>query len=46
MFLGVYVNILFIAVLLFHVSTEASKFDPLGMIATLVFIVLFYWKCR
>ena len=46
MFLGVYVNILFIAVQLFHVSTEASKFDPLGMIPTIIFAALFFWKCR
>ena len=46
MILGVYVNILFIAVQLFHVSTEASKFDPLGMIPTIIFAALFFWKCR
>ena len=46
MFLGVYINILFIAVQLFHVSTEASKFDPLGMIPTIIFAALFFWKCR
>ena len=46
MFMGVYVNILFIVVQLFHVSTEASKFDPLGMIPTIIFAALFFWKCR
>ena len=46
MLMGVYVNILFAAVQLFHISTDAANFDAFGMIATLVFVVLFYWKCR
>lgn len=46
MLMGVYVNILFVAVQAMHISTGAANFDAFGMIATLVFIVLFYWKCR
>ena len=46
MLMGVYINILFAAVQLFHISTAAANFDAFGMIATLVFVVLFYWKCR
>jgi len=46
MLMGVYINILFAAVQLFHISTEAANFDAFGMIATLVFVVLFFWKCR
>ena len=46
MILGVYINILFIAVQLFHVSTGAANFDPLGMIPTIIFAALFFWKCR
>ena len=46
MLLGVYINILFVAVQLFHISTDAANFDAFGMIATAVFVVLFFWKCR
>ena len=46
MLMGVYINILFAAVQLFHISTGKANFDAFGMILTLVFIVLFYWKCR
>ena len=46
MFIGVYANAGFAAVQLFHVSTGVSKFDPLGMIPTVIFIALFLWKCR
>ena len=46
MLIGVYINILFVAVQAMHISTGAANLDPFGMIATLVFIVLFYWKCR
>ena len=46
MVLGVYINALFIVVQLFHVSTAAANFDPLGMIPTVIFIALFFWKCR
>jgi len=46
MLLGVYINILFVAVQLFHISTGAANLDPFGMFATLVFIILFFWKCR
>ena len=46
MVLGVYINALFIVVQLFHVSTAAANFDPLGMIPTVIFIALFYWKTR
>ena len=46
MLMGVYINILFAAVQLFHISTDKADFDAFGMILTLVFIVLFYWKCR
>jgi hypothetical protein len=44
--MGVYINALFIAVQAFHISTDAANFDPLAMISTLIFIALFYWKCR
>jgi len=43
---GVGINILFILAQLLHVSTGVSKFDPLGMIPTVIFIALFLWKCR
>ncbi len=46
MLMGVYINILFIAVQLYHQFTDAANFDPFGMIATAVFVVLFFWKCR
>ena len=46
MLMGVYLNILFAAVQLFHISTGKANFDAFGMILTLVFVVLFYWKCR
>ena len=46
MLMGVYLNILFVAVQLFHISTEAADLDPFGMFATAIFVVLFYWKCR
>ena len=46
MLMGVYINILFVAVQAMHISTGAANFDAFGMIATLVFIVLFFWKCR
>ena len=46
MLMGVYINVLFIAVQLFHVSTGAANFDPLGMIPTIIFAALFFWKCR
>jgi len=46
MLMGVYINGLFIAVQLFHISTGASTFDPLGMIPTIIFAALFFWKCR
>ena len=46
MLMGVYINILFVAVQLFHISTEAADLDPFGMFATAIFVVLFYWKCR
>ena len=46
MLMGVYLNALFIAVQLFHVSTDAANFDPLGMIPTIIFVALFFWKCR
>ena len=46
MLMGVYINILFVAVQVMHISTGAANFDAFGMIATAVFIVLFYWKCR
>jgi len=46
MIFGVYINVLFILAQLFHISTGAAKFDPLGMIPTLVLIALFFWKCR
>ena len=46
MILGVYVNALFIVVQLFHVSTGAANFDPLGMIPAVILTALFFWKCR
>jgi hypothetical protein len=46
MLMGVYANAGFVIVQLFHVSTGVAKFDPLGMIPTVIFIALFFWKCR
>ena len=46
MLMGVYLNILFVAVQLFHISTDAANLDPFGMFATAVFVALFFWKCR
>ena len=46
MILGVYINVLFIAIQLFQVSTDAANLDPLGMIPTIILIALFFWKCR
>ncbi len=46
MVLGVYINALFVAVQAFHVSTGAANLDALGMFPTLIFIALFFWKCR
>jgi hypothetical protein len=46
MVLGVYINALFILVQVFHVSTNAANFDPLGIIPTAIFMALFYWKTR
>jgi hypothetical protein len=43
---GVGLNVLFIAVGLFHVSSEAAKFDPMAIIPTAIFAALFFWKCR
>ena len=40
MIFGVYINALFILAQLFHISTGAAKFDPLGMIPTLILIAL------
>ena len=46
MILGVYINALFVVVQAFHVSTGAANLDALGMFPTLIFIALFFWKCR
>jgi len=46
MILGVYLNALFIAVGLFHVSTEAATLDPMSIIPTAIFAALFFWKSR
>ena len=46
MMYGVGINVLFLSVQLFHVSTEAAKLDPMSMIPTAIFAALFFWKCR
>ena len=46
MMYGVGINVLFLAVGLFHVSSEAAKLDPMSMIPTAIFAALFFWKCR
>lgn len=43
---GVGLNALFIAVGLFHVSSGAAEFDPMGIIPTAIFAALFLWKSR
>ena len=46
MVLGVYLNLGFLVVQFFHISTGAANLDPLGMIPTIILIALFFWKCR
>ena len=46
MMYGVGINVLFLAVGLFHVSSEAAKLDLMSMIPTAIFAALFFWKCR
>ena len=46
MVLGMGLNLLFIAINVFHVTTGAMNFDPLGVIPPVVFTVLFFWKSR
>ena len=46
MLMGVYINLCFVAVQLFHISTDAAALDPFGMFATAIFVALFFWKCR
>ena len=46
MLMGVYINLCFVAVQLFHISTGAAALDPFGMFATAIFVALFFWKCR
>ena len=46
MMYGVGINVLFLAVQLFHISSEAANLDPMSMIPTAIFAVLFFWKCR
>ena len=46
MIFGVYVNLALVAVQIFHISTEAANFDPLGMIPALVLAALFFSKSR
>ena len=46
MMYGVGINVLFIAVGLFHVSSGAANFDPMSIIPTAIFAALFFWKCR
>lgn len=46
MVVGVGLNALFLAITMYHVSTEAANFDPLGAIPIAIFLVLFFWKSR
>ena len=46
MVMGVYLNIVFIAIGLFHASTGAANYDPMGMIPVVIFTALFFWKSR
>jgi hypothetical protein len=43
---GVYINLGLVAVQVLHISTEAAKFDPMGMIPALILAALFFWKTR
>ena len=43
---GVYINLALVAVQVFHISTGAANFDPMGMIPALVLAALFFWKTR
>jgi hypothetical protein len=43
---GVYINLGLVAVQLFHITTGAAKFDPMGMIPALILAALFFWKTR
>ncbi len=43
---GVGLNLLFLAVQMFHVLTDAAQLDLLGVIPTTILIVLFFWKSR
>ena len=43
---GVYINLGLVAVQLFHITTGAAKFDPMGMIPALILAGLFFWKTR
>jgi hypothetical protein len=46
MIFGVYVNLALAAVQVFHISTGAANFDPMGMIPALLLAALFFWKTR
>ena len=43
---GVYINLGLVAVQLFHITTGAANFDPMGMIPALILAALFFWKTR
>ncbi|MBH30380.1 MAG: hypothetical protein CMG71_00120 [Candidatus Marinimicrobia bacterium] len=45
MIMGVYINILFLALGIFHFVTDAANFDPTS-VALLVLVGLFFWKSR
>tara|TARA_B110000914_G_scaffold216056_1_gene220616 strand:+ start:977 stop:1345 length:369 start_codon:yes stop_codon:yes gene_type:complete len=46
MVLGVYINIIFIAMQLYHLSVGLAKFDPMGLGIGIIFTALFIWKTR
>ena len=43
---GIYINLGLVAVQLFHITTGAAIFDPMGMIPALILAALFFWKTR
>ena len=43
---GVYINLGLVAVQLFHITTGAANFDPMGMIPALILAALLFWKPR
>ena len=46
MVMGVYINLIFIALQLYHISAFNAKFDPMGLGILIIFTALFIWKTR